>query len=98
MKHRFAGEEAANGHAVDAAHQFVSEPCLRAVGVAKTVEFAVGLDHLRNNPGSFAGSYGACIHHAAEVLVEGDLKFAFANGTQQPSRSADPVQIEDGPR
>jgi len=41
VEHGFAREQAADGHAVDSAHQFAPEPALDAVGVSLPVQTGV---------------------------------------------------------
>src|SRR4051794_31028584 len=44
-EHRFAGEQPADGHAVDPARQLIADPDLEAVGMAAGVQLLVGPDH-----------------------------------------------------
>ena len=51
-EHRFAGEEAADGHAIDAAGKLRAAPDLDAMGPAKLMQFFVGGDHGGGDPGA----------------------------------------------
>ena len=44
MKHAFAAENFAEGHAIESAHEFVVLPHFKAMGQAKSVEFAIRFD------------------------------------------------------
>ena len=85
VEHGFAGEQAADDHAVDSAHQFALEPALDAVGVSLPVQTGVRLNEFLRDPGSAASrcGCGTAFHHCLKRLVNGDLKSALANDPGQ---------------
>ena len=96
VEHRFAGEEAFESDAVDAAGEFAILPAFDAVGEAALVEVGVGLDHVGSDPGTFF-PVGAALDDAGEIAVEGASESAGAKGAGQAAGSVEAVQFEDGP-
>lgn len=78
MKHAFAAEHFAQGHAIESAHEFVILPHFEAMGEAKSVEFTIRVDDFLGDP-SIAGSEGgALFDDCLEVAVDAGLERAFA--------------------
>ena len=97
MEHGFAGEEPANGHTVDAAHQLAVLPAFNAVGVAEVVKRRVSLDKLGTDPGALPAGRrpGASLHDLAERAVGCDFENVFANDLRQASRGVEAIQFKN---
>src|SRR5438046_506782 len=85
VKHRFAGEEAADGHAIDASDELLALPTFEAVGVSLLVHLRVGVQEFGANPRAAASGSGggAAFHNLAEGAVDGDAEEAFANDARK---------------
>lgn len=100
VEHGFAREQAADGHAVNPAHQFALEPALDAVGVSLPVQPRVRFDEFFRDPDSAPSRCGRCtaFHHCVERLVNGNLKPALANDPGQALGNVKSVQFKNRPR
>jgi hypothetical protein len=98
MEHGFAGEEAADGDAVDATDEAVILPAFEAVGPAGLMELDVGPDEGAGDPGGvvLARGFGAGTDHPIEGMVEGDAEGGSAEGASQAAGDMDLIEIEDG--
>lgn len=80
VEHGFAGEEPADGDAVDAAGQLAALPAFEAVGVAGFVEASIGFDKFAGDPGFRAARSGGgtVFDDLREGAVNGDFEDVFA--------------------
>ena len=78
MKHAFAAENFAEGHAVEATHELIVFPHFEAMRQSDAVEFAVGVDDFFRDPG-IAGSEGRTLSdHGFKFSVDAGFENAFA--------------------
>ena len=61
VKHGFAGEQPADGHAIDAARQVAFQPALDAVRVPELMQLSVGFDKGGRDPGASPRGASAAI-------------------------------------
>ena len=78
MKHAFAAENFAEGHAVEATHELIVFPHFEAMCQSDAVEFAVGVDDFFRDPG-IAGSEGRALSdNGFKFSVDAGFENAFA--------------------
>jgi hypothetical protein len=96
VEHRLAGEQAADRHAVQAAHQLAVRPRLDRVGPAEAVQRAVGLTDVAGDPAVRSARVGAGVDDGPERRIDPDLE-AVARLAQRPA-DAQPVAGQHAPR
>src|SRR5215813_7921281 len=96
VEHRFSGEHAAHGDAVQSPRQALAVPDLDAVRPPEAVQLFVGGDDVGRDPRSLSGTIAASLQHALEVLVEGDPEVPLQRAPDgaRPGRSL--IQRKDG--
>lgn len=83
MKHAFAAENFAERHAIESAHELVVLPHFKAMGQAKSVEFAIRFDDFFGDP-SIAGSERRTLSdHGLKFAVDAGLEHAFSVKSRQ---------------
>lgn len=83
MKHAFAAENFAEGHAIESAHELIILPHFEAMGQANSVEFAIRFDDFFRDPG-IAGSEGRALSdHGFKFSVDTGFEHAFAIESRQ---------------
>ena len=97
MEHGFAREESPDMNAIDAAHEFLTEPAFDAVGMASPMQFAISGNEFRADPtaGAFWSRGGAGLHHLLEGEVHRYAKDFFAEGFTQASGNVETVGLQD---
>src|SRR5450631_3737777 len=65
VEHAFCGEQRTALHAVQAAYQLVALPDLDAVRVSERVQFAISVDHFRQDPSAGIALAAALQDHVA---------------------------------
>src|SRR2546427_11546699 len=100
MKHRFAGEEAANRHAINAADKRLALPAFEAMRMAVLMEERIGFEEFRGNPGAPPpGSRSSTgLHDLTESFVSGDVEVLFAQLPGEAARNVKMVELKNRPR
>ena len=98
VEHRLAGEEAADGEAIEAALELAGlrRPGLDRVGPAEPVEAEVRGADLGIDPRTRAARVGAALDHALEGGVDAHLE--AVRRAPQPAAGVEPVEGQDRPR
>lgn len=78
MKHAFATENFAERHAIESAHELVVLPHFKAMGQAKSVEFAIRFDDFFGDPGIAGSQRRTLSDHGLKVAVDAGLEHAFS--------------------
>ena len=59
VEHGLPGEQSADRHTVDSPHKLIPHPRLHTVRISHAVQFRVGIEHRRGNPGPFLVAAGS---------------------------------------
>ena len=78
MKHAFAAENFAEGHAIESAHELIILPHFEAMGQANSVEFAIRFDDFFGDPGIAGSKRRTLSDHGLKVAVDTRFEDAFA--------------------
>ena len=78
MKHAFAAENFAEGHAIESAHELIILPNFEAMGQANSVEFAIRFDDFFGDPGIAGSERRTLSDHGLKVAVDAGLEHAFS--------------------
>jgi len=78
MKHAFAAENLAEGHAIESAHELIILPYFEAMGQANSVEFAIRFDDFFGDPGIAGSERRTLSDHGLKVAVDAGLEHAFS--------------------
>lgn len=78
MKHAFAAKNFAEGHAIESAHEFVVLPYFKAMGQAKSVEFAIRFDDFFGDPGIAGSQCCTLSDYGFKVAVDAGFEHAFS--------------------
>ena len=93
MKHRLAGDVAANLHPDRSAHELSIHPCLIAVGITKPMQLGISPDQFRRDPGpAFSRQIRAAGQCLLERLVVPHHKLGRENVTQLLARELKLIQ------
>jgi len=83
MKHAFAAENFAEGHAIESAHELIILPHFEAMGQANSVEFAIRFDDFFGDPGIAGSERRTLSDHGLKVAVDAGLEHAFSVESRQ---------------
>ncbi len=89
-KHAFTEKSAADGNAIDAAHQLVAAPRLDAMRETCFVKLRIQINNLVIDP-CIGARVGAARHDGAEGAIEGDAVRGLPYRALQPFRHMQPV-------
>ena len=89
-KHAFAEKRAADGNAIDPAHQFAAAPRFHAMRKTRFMQLRIKVDDFIVDPCIFA-HIGAAGHDSAKRMVEGDAVRRLPDRAPQPLRHVQPV-------
>lgn len=83
MKHAFAAKNFADGHAIESAHEPVVLPHFKAMGQAKSVEFAIRFDDFFGDPGIAGSERRTLSDYGFKIAVDAGLEHAFSVESRQ---------------
>jgi hypothetical protein len=78
MKHAFAAENFAEGHAIESAHELIILPHFEAMGQANSVEFAIRFDDFFRDPGIAGSERRTLSDYGLKIAVDAGLEHAFS--------------------
>src|SRR5262249_27310619 len=97
VEHTLRHKRTAERDAICPADQSAIAPGLHAVRLATPVQFAIDLDKLLRNPGSFL-AVSATAHHALKIRIDSHLENLLPNGLCQRPGNVEGVERDDGAR
>ncbi len=83
MKHAFAAENFAEGHAIESAQELIILPHFEAMGHANSVEFAISFDDFFGDPGITESERRTLSDHGFKIAVDAGLEHAFSVKSRQ---------------
>ena len=83
MKHAFATENFAKGHAIESAYELVVLPHFEAMGQAKSVKLAIRVDDFFGDPGIAGSERRTLSDYVLKVAVDAGLEHAFSVESRQ---------------
>lgn len=95
-KHTFAKKRAADGNAIDPAHQFAAAPRFHAMRKTRFMQLRIKVDDFIVDPCILA-HIGAAGHDGTKRMVEGDAVRRLPDRAPQPFRHVQPVDGQNAP-